>query len=86
MPLVLRLVGNAHKNKYNDVCHKIREGMHRISHHCGTLPDKSRNELEQQKQKITYTADDSNLVNLPFTPVMGCIDIHNTTMINFTFD
>ena len=45
-------MGKSHENNHDNVGDEIGERVHGIGNHCGTITDKSGNELEQHQQEV----------------------------------
>ena len=68
VPVIIILVpgpvGEAHKKKHDHIRHEIRQRMHRIRNHRGTMSRHARDEFKHQEQEIPHTPDNRHPVYL----------------------
>ena len=76
MGFVLRLGTDAHQKEHNHVGDEIRQRVHRIGHHGGTVSHHAGNELEGQQRRISRAAYQGYLVNLLFPKGRGFVLLH----------
>ena len=78
--LVLRLVGDAYEEEYDDVRDEVRQRMDGIGEHGGTAPEDARGKLEEEEGEVDHAADDGHAVDAPFVfRPSRCVPVfHNT--------
>ena len=63
VPFIFGLRRNAYKNNDNNICYEIRQRMHRICQHGGTVTHNTCKELEDKQEKVYHTSHNRHPVN-----------------------